>query len=380
MSFNEIRKIDNAGVRMPKLTFLIVGGLIFLAIWFMRGGSFILYASMFFGLYDITKIVWLSIILVSLVQNIAFLPLRLLGEKMRPDFKDFEDTLDEIKREDEQYLLVQKKIQEGDTAVLVYLLNFVLVAIAFVSAGRIFLLDFYQHQISQHYLYNFIPYPDYPLRGTIFHFPFIKITQTTAVSWSTIFLIWGIIIGVMVAARLLWVVVVKYFLRKSKRFLNWRIAYNRLILFFSGFIVTLLILSTIFLRHIPTVIEPLTLAADLSKQNTTFNIITAIASFFAALYAGVSHSREGAREARAKGISEKVIRQVLKAKDKITIRNGILLALFAYFATHLLPCSHDLSVLAFEAIYILSPYTIDAFIMKKVVKKKQPEAATALSD
>lgn len=352
---------------MPRITFLIVGLLLLVTYWFLRGGSFILYASMFFGVYYITNVVWISIIAVSLLQNLAFLPLRVIGEKLLPDFKDFEEALENTKGDDQQ-LMVKKRMREGDASVLVYILNFVLVAIAFVSAGRVFLLDFYYEKISSHYLYHFIPYPGYPLKGTIFHFPFLKITQTFALPWSTIFLVWLVIVAVMVVARLLWRLV-RRILWKNKKILNARIAYNKILMMGSGIVGILLIVSTLFLRHIPSGAQFIWLTADLSRQNTVFNIVTAVCTFFATIYVGYKHNREAAKNAEIRGVAAEAISKAMRSQMKITLRNAVCLAVFAYWLTHQMPCSHDLSVLAFEGIYIIAPYTIDAFVMGKLKAK-----------
>ncbi|MCL4384322.1 hypothetical protein M1116_02620 [Patescibacteria group bacterium] len=361
---SQIRKIDNTR-SMPRITFVIVGILLLIGYWFIRGGSFKLYASMFFGLYFATHVVWLSIILVSLIQNIAFLPLRMIGEKLLPDFKDFEEALEKTKNE-EQGLLVKKRMREGDASVLVYILNFVLVAIAFVSAGRVFLLDFYYEKISTHYLYNFIPYPDYPLQGTTFYFPFLKITKTTALPWSRILAIWLLIIGLMVVLRILWRVL-RRLLWKNKQVLSVRIAYNKILMGLGGIAGVLLIASAYFLRHIPVGFSFLWLTADLSRQNTTFNIVTAVATFLATIYLGYKHNREAAEEAQKRGVEKEMIAKAMKVQMRVSLRNAFFLAIFAYWLTHQMPSSHDLSVLAFESIYILAPYTLDAFIMKKML-------------
>ena len=114
---SEIRKIDNTR-SAPLLTTVILAVLLLIGFWFITGGSFRLYASMFFGLYSVVGLVWLSIILVSLIQNIAFLPLRVLGEKMLPKFKDFEQVLENSQVEEQSFLL-KTKVREGDSAILV---------------------------------------------------------------------------------------------------------------------------------------------------------------------------------------------------------------------------------------------------------------------
>ena len=248
-AYAQVRKIDNARHKAPFSTILTVAFLIFVSIWFFRKGSFRLYASLFFGIYHFTQLSWLSIILVSVVQNIFFLPLRMIYERYYLDLKRFEDELKKTK-EDEQYFLLNKEVREGNASVLFYTINFVFLFIAFISAGRVFLLEFYKTPIDHFFLYKYIPYPDYPLKGVIFRFPFWNITQTYAVDWSIILHVWLGILAFLIILRLLWRFL-RPFLSKNQTLLRLRIGYNRLFLYLSGFIGTLVIITTIILRHIP---------------------------------------------------------------------------------------------------------------------------------
>jgi hypothetical protein len=360
--FSQVRKIDNNRAKAPLATLLCVAFLIFLAFWFFQGNSFRLYASLFFGLYYLTNLSWLSIILVSVVQNIFFLPLRLLYERFYVDLKDFENELDKSKADD-QYFILNRHVREGNLSVIFYILNFVILLIAFVSAGRVFLLEFYHTPINPSWLYSQIPYPNYPLNGVVFNFPFFKVTQTMALDWWTIFYIWAIPVSVLVVFRLLWLIL-RPLLTRNHSILRFRIGINRLKLLISGFAGTLLILSLFFFRHIPTDVQFYYLSADLSKQNTVFNIITAVCTMLAAVYSGVQHSQEAAKEARKLGIPENIITKVSHQTIRTSFGNGILLGLLALWLTRLMPCSHDLSVLAFEFLYVISPLTFDLLIPK----------------
>ena len=359
-SFTQVKNINNIRHQIPLVTVIFVALLIVVLVWFFRGGSFRFYASMFFGVYHLTKLSWVSIILVSVIQNVLFLHLRFLYERFYVDLKKFEHELKKTK-DDDQYFLLHNQVREGNASVIFYAINFVFLFIAFISAGRVFLLEFYRTPIAHSFLYSFIPYPDYPLQGVIFKFLFWNITQTYAVPWSTIFHLWFWPILFFVAVRLLWRFL-RPLLSKNKRLLRFRIGYNHAFVAVGGFIGTFLIVSTIILRHFPTGFYFHYLTADLSLQNTTFNLITAICTFLAALYSGYQHNREEGREARQIGIPEDVIARVGKAYTRNSFRNGVFLGVSAFFVTRLMPCSHDLSVLAFEACYVLSPITFDLVI------------------
>lgn len=363
LKLSHVGLIDNHRRSIPWATLFLSLILIAVSVWFIRGGTYKFYTSLFFGLYFLTHQTWVSIILVGVVQSFIFLPLRIISSRHHSDLKDFESELAKTKN-DNQYILFRKNVTEGSLPVIFYSLNFVLLTIAFVSVGRVFLLDFYNEKVSPHYLYSFIPYPEYPLNGTVFNFPFFKITQTISLNWSTILYFWLIVFAFYISLRLVWIFL-RFFLTKNKKILQIRIKYNRTLIFFGSFIGTLFLFSIIFLRHIPTGFQSIWLSADLAKQNTVFNIITAFGMFFAATHAGYIHQRDAAIEAKKNNIPDEIIAIVFKNHMYITLRNGIFLAGLALWVTRLMPSSHDLSVLTFIVLYLISPITFDLLIPKK---------------
>lgn len=349
--------------QLPIVSMLGIIVLVIVLFWFFKGGSFKLYASLFFGLYFLTQSSWISIILVSVAQNILLLPMRFLYERFADDIKVFED---EVKNSDvkEQQFLINKKVREGSSAVMFYVINFVLVMIAFISAGRVFLLEFYKTPIDIEYLYSFIHFPEYPLKGVIFHFPLIDVTKTISVDWYWIFYVWGALFVVMALARLLWRMVSPLF-NKDEKLLGMRINYNRFLVLMGSVIGTIVIVSTIFLRNVPIGAQIVWWSADLAEQNTAFNIVTAFCTFLAAIYSGYQHNRVEVVEAKERGVSQEIMEKFTRARMRESVKNGLILGLFALWVTRLMPSSHDLSVLAFEACYVLSPITFDLLIPKK---------------
>lgn len=287
-TFTQIRKIDNIRPQLPLVSFLLIAVLIFLAIWFFRGGSFRLYASLFFGLYYLTNQIWISVVLIGILQNLAFMPLHFISLRLSANLKDFEEALDNLKNESDQYFLFKEKVKKGDWTVSFFIFNFVIHAIAFLSAGRIFLIDFYTKPLRPDLIYHFIPYPKYPLLGTNFRFPWFKITQTFALDWSVIWKIWLIILLIFVIPRLLWRLI-RWIFWRNQRILSARINYNHLLLWIGGFIGTLFFVSLYIFRHLPSAFQGLLLVADLTRQNTTMNIITAVGTFITTVHAGYIH-------------------------------------------------------------------------------------------
>lgn len=354
---------------LPFVSMLGIAVLMVILVWFLRGGSFRLYASLFFGLYYLTQSSWISIILVSVVQNILLLPMRILYERFHDDIKVFEEEVKKSKANEQQFI-INKKVREGSGAVIFYVLNFVLVLIAFISAGRVFLLEFYKTPINISYLYSFIHFPEYPLQGVIFHFPLIHINKTMAVDWYWIFYVWGAIFVVMALVKLLWRIIKPIF-SKNQKLLGVRINYNRFLVLTGSVIGTIMIVTTIFLRNIPLGATVWWWSADLAQQNTMFNIVTAICTGLATVYSGWQHTVIERKEAKIRGINPEIVDKVTRSIMRESVKNGIMLGLFALWVTRLMPSSHDLSVLAFEACYVLSPVTFDLLIPKK--KKKSEE-------
>lgn len=362
---------------MPLATSALVIVIFLLGYWFLRGGSFRLYASAFFGLYYLTGQVWISVLLIGISQNLIFLPLRFITLLLDPGLKDFEEKLENTK-DSEQYLVFTQKVKTGSLPVIFYIFTFTVYAIAFLSAGRIFLIDFYTQKLNPSLIYPFIPYPNYPLQGTNFHFPFVNITSTFALNWKTIFLIWFIIIGFLVLLRFIWRFA-KYLLRHNQKILQYRIGYNRLLVAFGGVGGTLFVLSLIVLRHIPDGFQFTWLVADLTRQNTTMNFITATATFITTLHAGYSRNKEAVKKASDNQIPAEIIKKVSSDNMHNSFKNAVILGTGAFFLTNNIPCAFELSVAMFELLYILSPYTFDRLLLSVQKKTKPNEPALVAS-
>ena len=375
-SLSQIRSIDNSRQWLPLATTLLILSLFIIGIWFFRGGSFRLYASVFFLFYHVTHQIWVSVLLIGVTQNLIFLPLRFIWLKYSTSLKNMEEEIESVKSNNDQYFLLTKKVREGNLAVIFYIFSFILNAIAFFSAGRIFLIDFYSQKLNPSYLYSFVPYPQYPLNGTNFYFPFFQITSTHSFPWSTIFTYWLYLILVLVVLRVIWRLT-KFLLHKSRRLLSLRIGYNKIIFAISGFIGIIFIFSLILFRHFPTSFASLWLVADLTRQNTTMNFITAIATFITTLHSGYIRHRLAKKQALAGGADKATVDLIYKRQMRQSVNNAILLGLGAFFITNQIPCAFELSVATFELLYILAPITLDRFLLSVVPQTPPPTPATA---
>jgi len=363
--------IDNRKRSLSFKAILFIIILIALFTWFFTGGTFKLYASIFFFLYNLTGQIWISVILIGVVQNIAFLPLRFIGLMMEDRVKQFKDTVESAK-EDQQYFVFNKKVKEGDTSALFFILEFIVNAMAFFSAGRIFLIDFYTQKLDPKFLYDFVAYPKYPLKGTLFTPPFIRIDETFALPWSTIFQFWAVTLALAIIPRLLWRLV-KFILKNNKKVLNARIGYNRAVNYISGFSGTLFVISLFLLRNIPKKVTPIILSFDLTRQNTTLNLFTAVVTFLTTVHAGIKRNNLAVAEAKKADIEDSVIKKVSRQNLRNSFKNALILGIGAFLITNQIPSAFELSVATFEALYIISPYSFDLILKSAKPKLKTDE-------
>ena len=371
-SLEEVRKIDNSRHWLPFLTSVLLVFLIALFVWFLRGGSFRLYASIFFFIYSLTHQIWVSVILMGILQNIFFMPLRVIGSHFHKSLKDFEDEVEAKEDSENQYFLkpddnkVADKLKEGSLPIVFYIFNFFVNAIAFFSAGRIFLIDFYSDPLKLHkmkLLYDFIPYPKYPLQGVNFRLPLFKITQTTAVSWHIIIWIALGLIVIPTALRLIWRLI-RFIFKKNKQILNARIQYNRLLLKITGFSGVGALAIIFILRHIPSGFETFTFVADLTRQNTPMNFTTAVATFLLTVHLGYTNNKEISSQALVSGIPKNIVDKVFRDKMHQSFKNGVILGLGAFFITNNIPSAFELSVTTFEVMSMIYPYTFGLALKK----------------
>jgi len=148
----------------------------------------------------------------------------------------------------------------------------------------------------------------------------------------------------------------------------------------GGFSGTLLILSIILLRNFPIKFAGWTLMADLTRQNTAMNTITAIGTFLTTVHAGYTRHRIDMEIARKRGVDEKILESVFKEKMRGSFKNAILLGGGAFFITNQIPCAFELSVATFEVLYILSPYTFDKILIRAGAQVKEAETLATNTD
>jgi len=167
----------------------------------------------------------------------------------------------------------------------------------------------------------------------------------------------------MFAIRLLWRIF-KPLLSGNKQLLSVRISRNKFFAWIGGITGTLIIIVLYFLRHIPVNFQYVQLAADLTRQNTTMNTITAIGTFITTIYFGLKQNEKAVSEARTAKIDETVVQKVSNSNIRNSMRNAIILGLGAFFLTNQIPCAFELSVATFEVLVIAYP-----FIFSQITKQ-----------
>ena len=374
-TLSQVRKIDNRRHWLPLITSILLIFLIVLFVWFLKGGSFKLYASIFFSLYFVTHKIWISVILIGILQNIIFLPFRLVSNIFRQPLKNFEEELNKFDQK-QQPGLFTKKIKEGNLAITFYIFNFFVNAIAFFSAARVFLIDFYNKPVKEELLYSWVPRPQYPLIGTDFKFPLFRITETFALPWATIFFIVGGVILFFTALRLLWRLV-RFIFKRNKKILNARIQYNKMLLTIGGFGGAAIIVVVFILRHIPNAFQGFLFTANLAVPNPPMNFVTAVGTFITTLHAGYKNNTSDANAAKLAGISPEIVKKVFREKMRVSLKNGLILGAGAFFITNQIPSAFELSIVTFEIMYMVYPYTFGRIV---TIGTKNMKATNKIND
>ncbi len=222
------------------------------------------------------------------------------------------------------------------------------------------------------FLYKWVPYPEYPLKGTIFKFPFFKITETTALPWNTIFTFIGSAVLFLIGLRLIWRLV-RFIFKRNQKILYARIRYNRLLATIGGFGGVLIIGIIFLLRHIPTAFQGLLLKVDLTRQNTPMNFVTAVGTFLTTIHAGYKNSTNDAKVAKLAGIDPKIVSRVFREKMRTSLKNALVLGGGAFFITNQIPSAFELSVATFEVMYMIYPYTLGRLLTLGTQKVKNQE-------
>ena len=378
-------KITSSGVLLPVMSGLVAAIVLFLVFAFFKGWTFNFYANILFGFYALTKQVWVSVVLLGVTQTLLMIPFRTIRVMQAHNTTKIQEKIDELKREEQQIAKVKKTFRQGNLTFLFYVVDFMIQITLFISIGRLFLTDFYTNKIDPSILLKFIPYPVYPLQGLWFKIPYPVITKSKDFGWWIVFLAWILIllshVFIYVAKRMKHRfnvvaekkaaeeaakekeaseaenVVVKPQLESQKKA-------KQTLSLLGGSTILLFIVAYFLVRKFPLAWEMRIFSGDVSIPNRTLNTVTAISTFILVVWFGLQDILRQGKLAEEKGIPEDVIDMTQNEMFKNNLFNGILIGLGAFFITNLIPSAFELSVFTFELIAVLSPFTLDKFVLK----------------
>ncbi len=332
--------------------------LVFLVYLFFTTKMMRFYASALFSFYYLTKTMWISVVLLGVFQTIVLIPLRIFRLIQGDTITEFQEKVEVMKTPMIQRDQFKKEFHFGNPTFLYYLVEFMIQLTTFLTIGRLFLTDFYSNALNRTLLYDFVPYPQYPIQSTWFKIPYIGLAGKTDLGWSSVIQVWLLILLIQIV---IWVI--RYLTRKNQ---DHKIAASgKLSARYSyGYFLIFIILSWLLLRNFPTGFAFKIFTGDVSIPNRTLNIITAIATFGMLLWFGYQRIQRKVKLAKAKGIEDRVIELTKQQMFASAFKDAVLVGLGAYFITNHIPSAFELSVFTLEIISLSAPFTLDKFILK----------------
>ncbi len=379
-------KITSSGVLLPVMSGLAAAILVFLVVAFFKGWTFNFYANILFGFYGLTKKIWVSVVLLGVTQTILMIPFRTIRVMQAQNIRKFQDKVDELKQEEQQIARVKKSFRQGNLTFLFYIVDFMIQLTLFISIGRLFLTDFYANKIDPNIFWKFVPYPEYPLQGLWFKLPYPVVTDSKDLGGWVVILVWILIllshVFIYVAKRMrnrFAVLAEKKAQAEAKeeqkeeqeispslsspQLESQQKSKQTLSLLGSSTIV-LFIITYFLVRSFPLSWEMRIFSGDVSIPNRTLNTVTAIATFIMVIWFGLQDIIRQGKLAKQEGISDEVVDLTQNEMFKTNLFNATLIGLGAFFITNLIPSAFELSIFTFELIAILSPFTLDRFVLK----------------
>jgi len=345
----------------PSLASIIAFAIIsLLIIAFISGWTVKFYASFLFLFYHFIGVMWLSVISLGIFQTFLMLPIRVVNLIKGSNTEDFINAITEEKQEQEQQILIKKHAYQGTPILMWYTVSFFLQVTAYISMGRLFLIDFYSKPLNPNLLFSWVPYPEYPIQGTIFKLPYIGFTDTQDLGWKAVFIAWGCLLLLRIIISL-----IRFF--KTQFAKSQAVAkqnHNRLASLWNGSFLLLIIGVYFLLRHFPTGFEIRIFSGSITVPNVALNTITALATFFTIIWLDLSKISKKAILAHDQGIDENIITQTQQDRFKDSLRNATFLGLGAFFITNQIPSAFELSIFTLEIIAFFAPFTIDRIILR----------------
>lgn len=350
----------------------IVGSVVLIIFfyWFFSGTLYNFYANIVFFFYSLTHSMWVSVILLGACQTLLMIPFRIIRLLDFKKIKDFlGDTLD-INETAAQQTFIKRQFKQGNWTLTTYLIDFVVQLTSYISIGKLFLTDFYNKPLNPDILYSFVKYPEYPILDRFFKIPYPVVTKTIDFGWEALLYIWLLIIVVELIISIVSSTINRA--RRKKEEVEEITPEKRVIS--SKYMITygviLISVSYLLIRHFPIGFQINIFTGDVAFQNTTFNTVTAVATFLTLIWFGSNDIINKGKIARNLGISQKIIDSTQKRLFSGSFFNAVLIGLGAFFITNQIPCAFELSVFTLEIISLLSPLTLDKMILRLAPEKE----------
>jgi hypothetical protein len=343
--------------------------IVFLIYAFFSGLSYQFYASFLFLFYGVTNSMWVSVMLLGVFQTLILVPLRIIRVAKGNNIKEFQQTIERIKDEEQQGFLLKKKFRQGNLTFLFYSVDFMIQLVSYISMGRLFLTDFYANKINPELLYSWVPYPEYPIQDIFFKIPYPAITETISLGWKVLLPVW---IGLVIIQVLILMA------RRSIRSNKGKQAEQKLFSkgwsrYTAGYLLFFMLLAWFVVGHFPTGWDLRIFSGDISIPNRTFNTVTAIATFLVLLYHGIPKITRKGQLAERLGLDQKVIETTQLEMFKNTLFTATIVGLGAFYITNHIPSAFELSIFTLEVISLAAPFTVDKLVFKNIPIKPKEE-------
>ncbi|AKM79611.1 MAG: hypothetical protein UX85_C0001G0229 [Candidatus Beckwithbacteria bacterium GW2011_GWB1_47_15] len=354
----------------PSINAVLAAAVVLLFLYlFVTGETTRFYASLLFGLYALLGQMWWAVVGLGVFQTILMVPFRVINLANARHVKEFKEKLKQAGVENNQQFVIRQRVRGGDVNLLFYLVNFFIQTISYVTIGWLFLTDFYSVKLDPGRLYDFIPYPNYPIQGTIYNLPYLRFAETVDLGIGWVLVAWA-------GAIIYKILVQKFaeFYRKRKQTTGeideGRVAdsIKRFLRGSSGALTVIMVGSWFLLRNWPKKIAWALFSGDVSLVNYRFNLITALMTAFIIIWLNLPKIYKKVDLAREQGIAEAVIRKTQNELFRETLRSALVFGLGAFFITRQIPSAFELSIFTFEVISLISPLTLDRLILSKRVQ------------
>lgn len=347
--------------------------ILFLIYAFFSGLSYQFYASFLFLFYSVTNTMWVSVMLLGVFQILLLIPFRMIRILKSNNIKEFQQTIEKIRDNEEQGFILKKKFRQGNPTFLFYSVDFVMQLVSYISMGRLFLTDFYSRALNPELLYSWVKYPEYPLQDIFFKIPYPAITETLSLGWKVLIPVWIVLVLVQIGISM-----ARRSIRKNQGEETEREMFSSpWTRYTTGYLMLFMLIAWIVVMNFPVGWELRIFSGDISIPNRTFNTVTAIATFLVLMYHSIPRITRKTRLAERLGVERKIIESTQQQMFKDSLFTATVVGLGAFFITNQIPSAFELSIFTLEVISLAAPFTVDKLVFKGITIPKDIDEVEA---